>query len=380
MKQGKTYEKWKNIILSILFLAVIAGFFVVSLGMKDRDFSENENRKLAQMPALSGKAVLRGDFSDGFEACVQDQFPGRDGFVSAKTRMELAAGKRDNGMVYFGNDGYLFSIEKIDEDQLKKNIGYINDFAARFGDERKVTLMVVPTAANILREKLPKNAVVPDENGAFDIAAKESQVELLDLRETLMEKKEEYIYYRTDHHWTTLGAFYGYCRWKGEEANRENYAEVQVSDAFYGTNASKAMLSSVMPDRMIRFDRKGSHGADMQIFEADGRMKRELNTLYDDAYLKKKDKYSYYLSGNNPVTVIHSKSGPEGKTLLVVKDSFAHCFLPFLTEDYETIVAVDLRYCRRSLDTLTETYEADEILFLYNILNLSQDKNLVFLK
>ena len=118
----------------------------------------------------------------------------------------------------------------------------------------------------------------------------------------------------------------------------------------------------------------------MDIYETSGEKTKSFDSLYDEFYLKVKDKYSYYISGNNPVTIIKNEGAAgSGKRALVVKDSFAHCFIPFLADDYEEIVVVDMRYYRTGLGKLIEEKQIDDVLFLYNVLNLSNDKNLIFM-
>lgn len=379
-------KRVNNVIASLLFVLIIGAFFIMTFVIKDRTFSENENRNLAQLPQPSVSSISDGSFTKGFESYVQDQFPGRDKFVSLKTRVELLAGKKDNGLVYFGDDGYLFSIETINSGQLEKNIGYINAFKQKYGDELNVQLMVVPTASKVLRDKLPKNAPAANEDEALDMIAEKSEVEYIDLRDVLSDHSSEYIYYRTDHHWTSLGAFYAYQYWKGNfSADKRNvdiadYEVQDVSKAFYGTNFSKAMLSSIKPDTMQKFVLKNGGSYHMDIYETSGEKTKSFDSLYDESYLKVKDKYSYYISGNNPVTIIKNEGADgSGKRALVVKDSFAHCFIPFLADDYDEIVVVDMRYYRTGLGKLIEEKQIDDVLFLYNVLNLSNDKNLIFM-
>ncbi len=379
-------KKVNNVIASLLFVLIIGAFFIMTFVVNDKTFSENENRNLAQFPQASLSSISDGSFTKGFESYVQDQFPGRDKFVSLKTRAELLAGKKDNGLVYFGDDGYLFSIETINTGQLEKNIGYINAFKQNYGDELNVQLMVVPTASKVLSDKLPENAPVSDEDEALDMIAEKSQVEYIDLRDMLSEHLAEYIYYKTDHHWTSLGAFYAYQYWKENfSADKRNadiadYEIQDVSKSFYGTNFSKAMLSSIEPDTMQKFVLKNGGSSHMDIYETSGEKSKSFDSLYDESYLKVKDKYSYYLSGNNPVTIIKNEGAAEnGKRALVIKDSFAHCFIPFLAEDYEEVIVVDMRYYRTGLEKLIDRHQIDDVIFLYNVLNLSNDKNLIFM-
>ena len=380
-KSQKNRIKLNNILTAVIFAVFIFTFLVASLVIQDRDFSDMENRNLASFPKFSQEAVMEGDFTKGFETYVQDQFPARDRLMSMQTGLQRAAGKKDNGMVYFGEDGYLFSIEKLDMKQLQKNVGYINRIAEKMPQGVLCQLLVVPTASNILKDKLPSYAVTPDEDAALDQVRLDTKLAYKDLRDTMKQFATKEIYYRTDHHWTTLGAMYAYDAWRGDEKRIRDFQVTEVSDQFYGTNYSKAALSGIEPDHIYRYDNPVDPDVHtMDIYEANGILSKQFAGVYDDSYLQVKDKYSYFLSGNNPVTIIRGSSSPEvaGKRILVVKDSFAHCFIPFMLEDYEEIIAVDLRYYRADLTKMAEENGITEVLFLYNILNLAQDKNLIF--
>lgn len=380
-------EKFKQnknrIIVSVIPAAIILFFFMYGIFSDDRKFSDNENRNLSAKPELSVSAIVSGEYSDAFETYVQDQFPLRDTMMAIKTRTEIAEGKKDNGLVYFGKDGYLFSIEKIDEERLKKNVVYVNEFAGNLPEGINTDLIIVPTASSVLKEKLPKYATVADEAGAISLIVRESECNVTDLTEELCRHTDEYVYYKTDHHWTSLGAYYGFRYYNSAAGcsihDLKDYDVSTVSADFYGTNYSKALLPSIEPDRIDRYDFKNNNSEfSMKIYESDGSLKSQFEGLYDDSYLNLKDKYSYFISGNNPLTVI-SGGKENGRHLLIVKDSFAHCFIPFIAGDYETIAVVDMRYYRKNLDTLIKKYEINKVLFIYNILNFANDENLVFL-
>lgn len=385
-----------NIITAAVFAAVLCAFLVMSLISDDREFSENENRYLAKMPEVSITSIAEGSFGSGFELYAQDQLAGRDALIMLRTEGEKALGRKDNGSVYFGKNGYLFAIEEINEIQLEKNIGYTEKFCAA-AEEKGINtkVMVVPTATEILAELLPANAPVPDETEAIAKIKERLGERFIDTCDDLRSHSGEYIYYRTDHHWTTLGAYYAYMQY-GQEAGpgeaERRYTETAVSDSFLGTNYSKAPGISTEPDTITRIDKTGStaNSVKMSILNAHLECEKTFDGVYDESYLDKKDKYSYFLSGNNPVTVIERKKSAgggaaaenrygTGKNLLVIKDSYAHSFIPFLTDDYDTIAAVDMRYFRSGLDKLIEEYEITDVLVLYNILNYASDSNLVYI-
>lgn len=427
-----------NIMTAAVFLTVISALLIISVIFPDRQFSENENRYLAQLPEIKVDAVADGSFGADFELYAQDQLVGRDALMMLKTAGDKIIGRKDNGNVYFGRDDYIFAIEQIDFAQLEKNIGYVEKFCGELEKEGiNVRVIAVPTATEILADKLPKNASVPNQSEAVEKIKEEIGGRFIDVTGNLKAHSKEYIYYRTDHHWTSLGAYYAYRQYEAEnfatgvlvddkntadfdssfdyfriEAPASSgYEEKVVSENFLGTNYSKAPSINARPDTIMRIDKAADDYKStearvgekeypgslikMSIFSAQLECEKTLNSVYDESYLDKKDKYSYFLSGNNPITVIetNNKSLREetaffdgtaeadgtARNLLVIKDSYAHSFISFLTDDFDRITAVDMRYYRSRLDRLIEEYEITDVLVLYNILNFANDSNLIYL-
>ncbi len=131
-----------------------------------------------------------------------------------------------------------------------------------------------------------------------------------------------------------------------------------------------------MPDSIEKFSYPSIDNVGMSIESL--KETKKLPSLYDKNYLKNKDKYSYFLSGNNPLTVIEG-TAENGRNILVVKDSYANCFVPFITQHFQRIYVVDLRYYKESLLNLTKEKDMTDILFLYNVIQFSNDRNLVYL-
>ena len=344
------------IAIAVILLGLSVGSFFLT---PDRAFSENENRYLQLTPKLSWDTVMSGDFMEDMEEYTSDQIVFRDLWTATRSLLQRAEGKEDISGTYLGAEGRYFA--KVTEDSfnragLEKNAGYIREFFAASG--KSCRAMIVPSPAGVLRDMLPENAPYYDEAGAFERLDAALGGSLLDVRETLADVEDPY--YHTDHHWTTMGAQAAYRRWAEVtgHAVRED-ALVCATEEFRGTLYSKVLLPDSVYDSVYY-----APGITAENVVCDGKD----GTLYDGDALTRKDKYELFLGGNYGQCVI--TTGTEnGKHLLLVKDSFANAFVPFLLGDYETVTMIDLRYFRGSMAELAA--ESDDILVLTEITNLA---------
>ena len=378
----------------IIIIIVFIGFFVLisgtSLIIKDREFSPNENRYLAETPELSWDNILSGKFQDGLEDYLRDQVCFRDGWITVKTGIQKACGDTDIGGAYVGKDGYDFekiTPEDVDEKQVDRNIKAVEDYfmtASETIDKQKLSFLLVPTSGLVMQEKLPKNARLFDQAKYIDQVQKAMKdYNFVDVRDTLMDHNEEYIYYKTDHHWTSAGACLAYEVWSehtgGEAEKKDELAENVVSDKFRGSLYSKILDADSAYDEIWTYglqkdDAFGSKDCTVTIDE-----KQQLDSIYDDEKLQKKDKYAYFLSGNYGQVHIQNQkaaSKAKGKNILIIKDSFANSFVPFVTQDYENIYMVDLRYYNGDMKSYLQEHNITDVLVLYNISNFISDRNL----
>ena len=339
-----------------ILLALSVGSFFLT---PDRAFSENENRYLQLTPRLTWDRVMSGDFMEDVEDYTSDQIVFRDFWTAARSVLQRAEGKEDISGTYLGADGRYFA--KVTDDsfdwvRLEKNAGYIRDFFAASG--KPCTALIVPSPAGILRDMLPENAPYFNEDKAFGQLGDILGSTLLDSRETLSAVDDPY--YHTDHHWTTMGAQAAYTLWAQATGHTaRSYDLTLATDSFRGTLYSKVLLPDSVYDSVYY-----APEITVESVVCDG----EDGALYDLSALEQKDKYELFLGGNYGQCVI--TTGTEnGKHLLLVKDSFANSFVPFLTGDYETITMIDLRYYRGSMAELAA--EVDDILVLTEVTNLA---------
>ena len=367
-----------KIALGLTFFIYIASFFVLQLIIKDIDFSELENRNLSSLPTLSADRLLDGTFEKEFETYVADQFPLRNQFISVKANAERLLLKKENNGVYLGKDGYLLQDFKEPNLELaERNAGYISSLTDKFN----VYMALAPTATSILSHKLPAFASPYSELSFIDLVESKLSpaVHKVPIDAVLTAHKNEYIYYKTDHHWTTLGAYYAYtafCETAGlTPIPLDDFNIETVPDGFYGSLFSKGNFTFIKPDTLQLFYPKNEIPVTVT-YEASETV---TDTLYAYDYLKKKDKYSVFLDNNHPLITIKTATH-NGKKIMIVKDSYANSFVPFLTAHYEEIHILDLRMLSIPVRTYAIEHQIDDVLILYNVQNFSGEGKLSLLK
>ncbi len=372
-----------NVVTVVIFLLVIIFFTVAGMFTPDRIFSANENRYLTQKPKLTAAHFFEGEFSSDYENYITDQFIWRDGWIKMKTVSEILIGKKDVNGVYLCKDDYLIETQTdIDEekayDNADKMLSFLNIKAEELGDAH-VAMMIVPTAVVTLKDKLPHYAQTFDQNQYIDYMSRLFGGTFVDVRDTFSNHSDEYLYYKTDHHWTTRAAFLAYCQWAekmGFDAfSEEDFEIVQAADDFLGTVYSKLNYAK-SADKLYLYEIKQDIRYDVDINAG----AKQMDGLYEMSHLATKDKYSVFLDGNNAIVTIDTTGGTqEGDTLLIIKDSYAHCFVPFVVNHFKRTVVVDMRYLKMPMKQVIENYGVTDILVLYNAVHFAEDINIPLL-
>lgn len=369
-----------NRIVMIIFLTFIGGVACLHILTIDMDFSETENRYLTKMPTLTIEGIVSGDFMSELEEYLSDQFAMREFWIGLKAKVEKALGKRENNGIYFGKDGYLFENFHQPKEQLGKNVASISYFIEK-AEDVSVYMMLVPTSVEIYPEKLPLFAEVANQKEIIEEVkhALTGRVDWIDIYESLLQGKNQQIYFKTDHHWTTRGAYIAYkeaAKLMGfTPFEQEDFNIEIVSTDFYGTHYTRAQDKSVLADRIEIFHPKFDVSYQVEI----NHKGLAYVSLYDLDYLEKRDQYSIFLYGNQSLVKIKSHMG-NGRKLLVIKDSYAHVLVPFLTNHYEEIHMIDLRYFRENLKFYMVENNLTDVLFVYNVANFAEDTNLFWLR
>lgn len=374
--------KKTDLAVVICFCAAVLLLSLLFFILPDRDFSDTENRALAQAPQLDAERFFSGAFAEDINGYFADQFPARDAFVGAKALFELALGKGENNGVIVGSDGSL-SVRLFDA--YKSRLSRTADTDYYFSSN--VTLQI--SAVNSLGDSLdiPLVTVIPPRRidaaeGSMLYRSPSGEALFSQLSDgfsesagyvpLLTEMSErfasgEYVYCRTDHHWTTLGAYYAYCDIMsalGKEASviaREDFS-VESTENFLGTTDARAGYPFSDPDTLELWTLPDE---DEYTVIADG---TDIGGFYNRDYLAQRDKYSAFLDGTHGIVTI-TKNGCERETLLVAKDSFANCLIPFLAREYD-IVAVNLSSGNTDLSSLAKEYGCHAVLIIYNAENV----------
>lgn len=370
---------------SLLFLSALLlfGITLVNLFWPKRTQIELENRKAAQFPAFSVQGLLDGSWQSSFSTWMQDQFLLRDQWINTQRATDEAVFQKvEEGNILIGQDGWmftkLFTVDDATQKQLNKNVQAVADFAANYPG--RVTFLLAPSASVIYEDKLPAGAPMIDENAMLDeIFAKIGEsASVLDLRQTFTENKEEYLYFKTDHHWTPYGAYLAYqqfCNLKGLTPFDLNTHEAVTVEDFQGTHYSATRLWNVQNDSITYYPLDNP----MTIYRITGEAQYEPETtenLINTEKFDTRDKYAAFLDGNNGYSVIE---GNGTGSILVVKDSYANSFIPYLTENYAKIGVVDFRNFKYGLDSTIQQEGYDQILILYNFQTFISDTNLIYI-
>ena len=354
------------------FLAVMS---VAYLLLPKVTFSETEKRFLAEAPEVSWDRIVSGEFGEDVETYMADHIPGRDFFVGLNAYVELLTGRQAADDIYVTWDGRLVEAPVLwNETNVKKNMDKINAFAQKL--DVNVDLLIVPSAGWAAREEIA-GVSAPYEDAVMiqNIYTKAGEnVRVLDLTKAFDDPS---LYYRTDHHWTSEGAFTAY-RLYMEQLVRgykpQQAFEVETVSGFYGSTYSRAALWLTQSEPLELWT--GSAG----ITVTNGDSEDLHDGIFYRERLEETDKYTVYLDGNHSIVRIHNPNAPEGGKLLVIRDSYSNCLGGFLAESYEEVVLVDLRYYRNSVSALCQEEGFDNVLVCYSLSNFMTDTNIVWLR
>lgn len=364
-------------IMSYGFIAILGVVFLCSFH-PDRTFSEAENRNLHTIPALSIENFWNHQYQKEFMSYKNDQFIGRDNWIQIKTKLDIMMGKKKFQNIYLGNDDQLF--EEFDPMIDTEKLGQLlSEFAAEY-PKLKTTMMVVPNPISIWKDRLPAMAPVKDQQLYLEQlhTACGKDINWIDVYQVLDEHKEEQLYYKSDHHWTTLAAYYAFQKFANDNSikiKEDDWTPSLISDSFYGSLSGKSGYIGYELDKIYAYLPTDTS---LQYTVQYIHEQKKTTSVYASDKLQGKDQYAVFLNGNHPLIEIDTTS-KEDKRLLIIKDSYANSMIPFLLPYYSKITVVDPRYYNDDINSLIKGNNITDILFLYNANTLFQDTSLSLL-
>ena len=311
-----------------------------------------------------------------YESYLTDQFVARDFWIAAKAGLELASGKRENNGVYFcAQDTLISRFEEPDPERVTDNLNYVNNLVENV--DIPVYFSLIPGKVSVWADRLPEGAPNASEEAVLSQAEGSTQARWIDVDSALRAHAGEEIYYRLDHHWTSLGAYYGYAALMEamglEPVPLESYTKTTVSENFNGTTFSTSGVRWMPPDRIDIY--VPEEGVTVTAWNG---TQSQPGVLYDWSRLEEKDQYSFFLGGNKPLAVVETPHTDAPK-LLVIRDSYADSLTPFLTAHFSEIHLFDPRYNKTSVEQYVRDNDIDQVLVLYSVANFVTDSNLFVL-
>lgn len=384
-------KKKLNILTSTLFVCLLFGFCIAFWLLPDRDTSENENRVLQQLPTPSVENWLDGSFSADFTDYCSDQFPLRDEWIRLSALYDIALGRGESNGVLLGQDGQqvrrLFTAWRSRTEQVEntdlydtahvdKCLSALNALDGKLSEQGiPLTVLLAPRTVDVVAAADYPFAL--SDRLHEQVEAGLSEVRHVDLTASFRTRcaAGEYLMYRTDHHWTTRGAYLAYqalmeTLGRAEETLPPEVFTVRQVEGFEGTVAARSGLPVTHPDRLELWETAN----DAAYTVKDKRGELLLNGFVSEGYLATRDKYGAFLDGTHDlITVELTGTDPLASAarprLLLARDSYAAALIPFLARHYD-IVSVSLPNGMTELSRLAAEYECDEVMILCNLENL----------
>lgn len=371
----------RNRIFFAIFMTVWVIIIVINFIWPKQTFSQEENRMLSTIPKFSFASFVNGNYLNGVNDYINDHFAFRNVYLKINSWWEInVMGKKENNSVYVGKDGYLFEKFQYGEEEIKnanKNITVISDFAQKMNNSNIPTFFVlIPNSIYVNKDKLPDFVEAPNQeeiiNNIYKSVKNTTNVNVTTALE--LGNKITPLYFKTDHHMNSNGAYVVYnefCKYANVQAVPiQDFNKVTVTNDFLGTFDSKAQIANQVPDEIFVYKNETNTNLNEAIYD-----KETTNSIFNEKYLEGKDKYSYFLNGNNSKAIIKTKV-KNNKKLLIIKDSYAHIMSQFLCENYSELHFLDPRYTNFNYEEYVKKEKITDVLFLYNVSTFVNDTNL----
>ena len=416
MKNQKFYEIADKIKIT-LFAGLVVVFFVIGLLFFLRPtVSDTEKRELAKFPTFTVESFISGEWTSQVSLWFADTYPMREGMIYLNKSLESlygimseqvhiggvadkipggdeeivfkpiddGRGELSDGLYVNGDTAY--ELYYFREQPSNNYIYIINEFAKQIGNKATIYDMIVPKHYQIsFSDEIRKKTGASDCNEAIEymygkLADNVTPVRIIP---ELIKHNDEYLYFRTDHHWTARGAYYAYvefCRQKGiDPTPLSSYTQTGKADGFLGSlySSDKNKNPAAMeknPDYIESFVPNGTNHLD--VYNADG-------TYYDWFAIVNTKATRYdtcFISGDRPLIKIHNEQKPDGSSIVVIKESYGNAFVPFLVDSYEYVYVIDYRHWKGSLADFVTENAIEDVLFLNVIGNSTAYDNITALE
>ncbi len=373
--------------MGLLFLILLFGLTVLTVLLPKETYSRTEKRNLKQLGELNMETFTDGSFMNNTEDWISDHFPGRNLLMKLKTGfLELSGRKESQGVFRMKSGNLCERFTRPSGEETFEILSSLNAFADRYPDSA-FYFCLVPNAVSVYSELLPANAVTDDQNLYLDMLYTGlTSYRTVDLRPAFSAAKiTSSLYYRTDHHWTTRGAYEGYQVLKEAMGLSSpcSFRFSNVCSSFVGSLPSESGFTPKIADTVeiafpnMQTSPEGTESTyDPELYTVTySSENRRTASCYELSALQGDDPYQVFFGGNHPLMKIDT-AADTGRRLLVIKDSYANALLPFLIPSFSEITVVDPRYYYDDIDALAAGSRFTDVLFLYNVNTFSQDTSL----
>ncbi len=383
----------KNKILTAVFALSLAAFVFLALFPAGENGAQSENRELASMPELTAQTVFSGEFAKGFESFIDDHIAFRSFFTSLSERLNAKKGIKtpagrlvytdtDDGAGQTQKTGFLIvndSVFEMFHRDLRLEEEYaaaINHYADKLNGGVTVYSALIPTALEF-EEPIYSNTEDSQKEAIDYMESRlDSRVKTVDVYSSLLSHKDEYIFFRTDHHWTQLGAYYGYeafCAASGNTpVSLDAFALNSIPD-FLGSlyKQTSAVELTDKPDTIEWYDTVAGNDISISMRRfTDGKEEKYSSPIFNEEY---SDSYRFFLSGDNPFVELTNENNPTGKTIVIVRDSFANAFAPWIIQNYKKVILIDPRGYKEDFGAVLEEFKPDEVLIMSYVFSAAFD-------
>jgi len=348
-------------------------FLVLTLTSKKDEYSVNENRKLKDFPEISASSLIYGDFGKKVSEYFADRFAGRNVWLSMRAEFEAQAGDSISNGIWVSKKMMLdtgFSSQSYADE----NAETVNRFLDVY--EGNVYVAVLPDSSGIYSDLLPpyKSVVSQKQRIDYFYSLLNSSIRKINAYNILKAQSENYIYYRTDTRPTAYGAYYVYrtvIRKLGlPPIEYDKYSIQHITDKFRGNLYHKSQYMGTKPDILdIYVCSDGAEAVECTGYDNEGNSFEKK--LLDMSFLESSDMYNIYLGSPEPLVRVKTSLN-NGRKLLVIKDSYADCFIQFLLQHYSEIAIVSPEYMKEGLDSFIDPNDYEQTLLLFSIGTLSK--------